>query len=699
MRSRFGSAGLVDRRGGQPDESSPHGQRNRLGGVLAFKRGFGITVDDATGNGHTGYLTNNPTWVGSTAPLGDGTSAIHTTLGAVQWTQQFAINTIPTQNGFGAIAPVWVRRLDDFGAPTTATSVNISVQDSLQGTIAGSIPLAGTTTSGFSVSLSPYLAAAQQITAGGFQQTLALNLQPAVQLDSVDDTFKLAVTESYTTNNGPLITEETITLSPVQLLQFNGSLWFGPLATEFTSIANIPTPGVLAGGGISTVLAVNPNAGFVKASPSHTYGDGSAINVVLLSNGNALASNTVTLNSPANDTGTVQNISFLRNNQSLTPTGALAYASVLMPLGFSIGISPTNHESISFAPLGYILLDANLNPVNSSFVMPGPLFGIEETLPYLFGAANLTWQVNNGQIILNPDATSVFVRQDEDDLLQNATDLADPTGTNRVSNDGYFRNATPAGGPLIVTADGNGVAQVSVQLTLQPPELRPHFPYASRTPGLEISTGNGLLDITNSAIAADSYLNVTGPLPISYGRDCTLPGCTAALAGPASLAFAVNGDQLSFTPDGGLLAYGSVESTNLMWGYATGTEFAQQAGQVSAGAYCMAGTFLHADQSGLDDSQRATVILFSGFGNATDPSYLERPGQSAYDSGLANYAGLNFRSPLKGEASWAKPTPGHTPRSRLEILCPTCRRKRHSASGRQRISLEFEPLRLQFQLH
>lgn len=615
-----------------------------------LNEGTGATTADATGNSHTGYLTNSPAWVGSTAFLGDGTSAIHTTLGTVKWTRQFTVNTIPAESGFTASASVWVRRLDDFGAPAGVTSVAVTVQGSLLGTLAGPIPLSGVTASQFTATLSPYLAAAPPAAAGGVIQTPGLSLQPAVQLDSVNDTFHLAVTEQYSLNNGPTNTQETLSLSPVQLLHFDGHLLFGPLVTEFTALANAPKPGAPAGGGVSTVLAVSPNAGYVVASPSHTYGDGSAINAVLLSDGDAIASNTVTLTAPANDTGTIQNISFLRNSESLTPTGAVAYADVQMPLGFSIGISPTNHESIAFAPLGFILLDGNLNPVNSSFVVPGPLFGIEETLPYLFGSPSLTWQVNSGQIILHPDATSVFVRQEEDDLLQNATDLTDPTTTNRVSNDGYFRDAAPAGGPMIVTADTNGVAQVSVQLALQPPELRPHFPYAGRVPGGQIPTGIGLLDISNDMIAADSYLAVAGPLPVSYGRDCTLPGCTAAQAGPASVAFTPNGNLLAFTVDGGLLAYGSVPATSLMWGYATGGNFAQQAGPVGVGAYCMAGTFLPADQTALDDSQRATVILFSGFGDASNPAYLERPGQSAYNSGFANYAGLNFRSPAQGDS-------------------------------------------------
>ena len=310
-----------------------------------------------------------------------------------------------------------------------------------------------------------------------------------------------------------------------------------------------------------------------------------------------------------------------------------------------------------------MVLDANLNPTNTAFVfnLHGTLFGIEETLPYWFATSNFSWQVTSGQIILKLNASSVFVRQQEDDVLQSQTGLVDPTTTNRVSNDGYFRGAAPAESQLIVMADTNGVAQINVQLALNPPELRPHFPYAGRNAGAQIPTANGLLTISNSVIAASSYLNVTGAVPVSYGRDCTYAGCTAAQAGPATLNFTAASGQLGFTPDGGLLAYGAVPPGSLQWGYTPSGNFAQTAGSVSSGAYCMAGTFLGANQTVLDNSQRASVILFSGFGDASNPAYFERPGLVSYNDGFANYPGLNFRSPAQGFSYLAQTSVGPYP--------------------------------------
>ncbi len=642
---------------------SLNGKESGLVAYWRFNEGSGTNTADITGVGHTAVLINNPVWVGSTAFLGDGTTAIHTTLGLVQWSRQFAVKSIPTERGFAATAPFWVRRLDDFGAPGGMTSVTLTLSNSLQSTLLGSlVPLVNNTTQ-VNLSLSPYLAAAPQAAAGGIIQSALLDVEPqaGTQLDSVNDSFPLAVTEACGVNNGPVSTQETITLSQTQLLHFNGRLLFGPLATMFTSIANSPARGAVSGGGASTVLAVNNDSGYVVTSPSHTYGDGTPINAVLLSSGDAVASNTVTMNAPANDTGIIQNISFSRSSELLTPTGAVAYADVLMPLGFSIGLSPANHETINYLPLGRIVLDGNLNPTNVSFAANISLFGVEETLPYWFGATNFTWQIGSGRIIFSLGNGSVFVRQEEDDLLQSQNNLVDPSTTNRVSNDGYFRNATPAGSQLIVTADTNGIAQVNVQLALNPPELRPHFPYAGRAPGAQIPTGSGLLIISNTLVSAGSYLNVTGPVPVAYGRDCTYVDCTAAQAGPATLNFTAAGGKLNFTADGGLQAYGSIPAANLQWGYTPSGYFAQEAGVVASGGYCMAGTFLNANQTTLDDLQRPAALLFSGFGDGSNPAYCERPGLSNYQDGFANYPGLNFRSPAQGQSYLAQANVGPYP--------------------------------------
>ena len=488
---------------------------------------------------------------------------------------------------------------------------------------------------------------------------------PGTQLDSVNDTFQLGVTETYSVNSGPAQTAETITLPATPLLHFDGNLYFGSLATAFTSLGNVPGRGALAGGGINTILAVNNNSGYLVAKPDHTYGSGTPINAVLLSNGDAISSSSVPLSGPAPDVDCVQNICFQRASLTLTSNGPVGTLAMTLPQGFSLGVTPTNHLTVSV--LGYfnIPLDASLRPAGSSLVTTGRFYAVEETLPFWFASSSVTWLVNSGQILLNVTG-GVFVRQEEDDLLTSVqATLIEPSAANRISNDGYFRGAQPGNSTLNVVADANGAAHITTTLTLNPPELRPHFPYGGSAPGSQIVTlpGSPLAIADNLIDPTNSYLNIAAPVPVSYARDCEdATNCSSGVAGPATLAFSptVSG-QLGLTKDGGLLAYGSVPPANLNWGFVSGTYFAQMAGPVQNGAFCMAGTFLRGDQSSLPAVQLPAAILFSGFGDASNPNYLERPGDANYPNGLANYAGVNFRAPANGRSYLAKQDTGQYP--------------------------------------
>src|ERR1035441_8036603 len=65
----------------------------------------------------------------------------------------------------------------------------------------------------------------------------------------------------------------------------------------------------------------------------------------------------------------------------------------------------------------------------------------------------------------------------------------------------------------------------------------------------------------------------------------------------------------------------------------------------------MPGTFLRGGQTALNPPMQPAVLLFTGFGDASNPAYYERPGDSNYPVGAANYAGLNFRAPANGSSS------------------------------------------------
>jgi hypothetical protein len=634
-------------------------------GLVAYWRldeGAGnTTTADATGHGHTGTLVNGPgpVWTGSTAFLGDGTSAIHTTVGSLQWTRQFAVQTIPTQHAFVASAPFWVRRLDDFGAPGGITNVTVTLQSTLQGTVAGPVPLTNNNSAPFVVILTAYNAATPQPAGGGVTLSPAVNIepQPGTQLDSVSNSFQLGVTELYSVNGGPAVIGETMTLAPAQLLHFNGNLFFGSILTRFTSITNSPTPGAPDAGGLDTLLGVNNNSGFLPTKPDHTYGDGTLLKVILFPNGDALTSagTAVTLAGPVPDTDSAGNISFERVNLVLSGSGLSGLVWLNLPTGFSIGVSTTNRTTVARLPFLTIPLDASLVPSGTPTVSVSPyfLYGVEETKPFWISTSSIEWHVGEGTIVFPNPAGLIYVRQEEDALLAaNQASLVDPNAAYRVSNDGYYANASPAG-PVVVRADTNGTALLSMSVALPVADLHPHFPYMSPSTQGSIPSAGGLLVISNDLVdTTASFLNLTGPVPVPYNRDCADTNCSGS-AGLAELWFTANTNQLFFTPDGGLLASGAVPAQNLTWGSTGGSDFAQRTSDVEAGWFHMPGTFLRGDQTALADALRPVVILFSGFGDATNRAYVERPGMSSYYDGSANYAGVNFRAPAQGRSSIA----------------------------------------------
>lgn len=625
------------------------GTETGLIGLWHLNDGTGPTATDSTQRGHDGTLQNAPTWTGSTASLGDGTSVIHTTLGTLQWAKTYAVKTVPGQQGFGGSATYWVRRLDDFNGPVGSSVVNVILQSELMDAAQAPEALVTNLLTN-TVTVFAYQAAAPQLSAGGYTGTASVNVQPdpSVQLDSVNDSFQFGVSESFSTGGGAAQFADNEWSAIAPLMHFDGHLLFGPVDTIFSLLSGTPPRGAVSGAGIATSL--NVLRGYVSGKPDHLYGSGAAIAATLQSNGDAVSGGTVTIVAPTPDTDVINTISYTRTNETLGPSGMTAYLSVNLPLGFSLGVSLTNRLTIPFAPCGTFHLDGNLAPTNATIAIAGPIYGVEETLPYWFVASGMTWQVAAGQLVCAP-TSGQFARQAEDDaLLGQQSKLTLPNLANRISNDGYLRNAVPLGSSLVITADANGAAQITTQLALNPPDFRPHFPYTTNTPGAQIPVAQGQLSLVSNLVDPSSVLTLTGPVPVFYGRDCLLPGCTAGQAGAAQLAFTATTGQLNFTPDGGLLAYGSVPSATLQWGYAGGANFAQQAGPVTDGAFCVAGTFLRNDQSALAAGQLPSVILLSGFGDASNPGYLERPGQGNYPAGAANYAGLNFRSPSVGQS-------------------------------------------------
>ena len=639
-----------------------------------FDEGTGNTASDATGNGHTGslLLVGEVNWTGSTAFLGDGSVHLPGSLDYANFAQTFAINNSPGQPGFllGVGASLW--RFYDFGSPPASSTVVAQLDPSLQVSGSGtpvslnSALFAVTNTFGAYNAFSPIPTGPAS---GQLTLTQTLNLQPAsgIQLDSVDNLHQATVFLEHSENGGAFSNDATNGTPATQLFHFDGNFYFGSLLTYFTNIDNTPTiSNVVAGDHLAIGLPLSADAGWLPTAPGHTFGDGSRIPVNLLVNGDVVIQTgaNVPIHGPVPDQDMAGNLTYIRTNVVVSDAGILGTLNLLLPTGFSVSSSPTKHLTSPVLTFTNLSLDTSLHPQTTELVALGQFYAVDDSKPFWIATPTIKWEIPASEILIDNPSGVLFVRQQEDDILTSLqAQLSDPTQADRVSNDAYYRNAGIAGGTqVIVLTDTNGIAHLTTQITLNPPELRPHFPYGGGSPGNPIPTTTGVLAILNDLIdPTNGSLLLSGPVPLQYSQNCEDTNCSGASIAPAVLSFTPGGNQLNFTPDGGLLAYGVVPPAGLNWGYAGGTNFAQNTSEVSAGVYHMPGTFLRGDQTTLADTAQPGGLLYTGFGDASNPAYVERPDQPAYLDGLANYAGMNFRAPAQGWSFIANTNTGPYP--------------------------------------
>ncbi|HHY84463.1 MAG TPA: hypothetical protein GYA07_02840 [Verrucomicrobia bacterium] len=429
-----------------------------------------------------------------------------------------------------------------------------------------------------------------------------------------------------------------------------------------TNVINAPASGTItAPTHLASQLQIAPNGPFLAAAPGFTFGGGAAFNVNLGANG--YATNLNGSFSVANPTQFFEKsgIRYRLPGATLGAMGLVANSlEAWFPVGFGVSTSTNTRILKPFVTKTNVTLGPDLLPTTNNVVFTAASYGTsrlyfaDETKPVLIGADRVEWHIPEGEFFIPPPDWLHFVRQAEDDYLESQRGLlANPVAADRISNDGYYRNASAqAGAPVYVRPDTNGVALVDMSVALATSVYRPHHPYLHALAGGHIGVLGGLLEIDDDLVNVNaSYLAVSNPVPLVYARDCSPESSCSVFAtnGPAVLSFTVP-DTMSFTPDGGLIASGAVAATHLTWGFIGGDNYAHRTSDVTNGVYHIAGTFLRGDQTSLADVLRPAVLLLSGWGSETNATYVERPGGPAYADGFANYAGLNFRSPAQGRS-------------------------------------------------
>lgn len=666
------------------------GNESGLVAYWRFDDATGTAATDSTGLGHTGTLTNGAAWTGSTAYLGDGSVHLIAAPSVPNFTRQYAVTTAPGKNSFTINGRGFLRRFYDFGSAPPSVALVTSMGGTLR-TVGSGTPVPtkpNTVTNGFS--MTAYNASSPQpLLFGSIASVIStINLEPdGAQLDSINNFHEGIETLTHTENGGAPLDDGSDSTGPARLLHFNGTIRFGPVATTITNIANTPSPGSLfAPNYVQSPIQVTANGAYVSAYPLVKFGGGGAFTVNLGTDGTATNVNGSFSLSAAGQFFESAGIRYQLPGATLGSSGITATSLLAwFPTGFGMMLNTNNRVMLPYAAKTNIVLDGNLLPQTNNLVFTAAsyntnrLYFSEETKPLLIGATQIEWRIAQGEFYISQADSITFVREQEDnDLAAIRLSLVNPLAGDRVSNDGYYRHVTTAAGtPIYVRPNAKGAAWLTMQATLQENEFRPHFPYLNRNIGGHVPMVGGTLIVSNDAITASSHVLLAGPAPMPYARDCGGDACSAgATIAPQVLNFtAPPGEfglgQLDFTPEGGLLAYGTIPAANLTWGFAGGSLFAQRTSDVSDGAIYFAGTFLRTeDFSNEQDAQRPLRMLLTGRGTNNGAAYVERPGHANYNDGFANYAGLNFRAPAQGRSVIAGTDTGFyplTPRSKYYV--------------------------------
>ena len=464
---------------------------------------------------------------------------------------------------------------------------------------------------------------------------------------------------------------------------YSGKLTFGAIITHFTHLATAPVaygPPPIVGDPIFRRIAPDANSGTVDGNSLAKYGDGSTLNVILESNGDAtfqvsdgVGASSVSLGPvavppliPLAITGSVNGVDFVLGTMILDTTGLHGAVSAALPVGVGWTANYLTGLLDSKVPFTNVTLGQNLAPPGGTAVASftlGNFYLCEETKPILIETTSLTWDIPTGEFLCGT-ATARSIRKPLLDILASySADYSDPSMESKRSNDHLYNFVTTAS-EISVKTGFSGGGEMTGTIGSDAGEFVTHFPYNSTvkwSAASSIRIADDLIDVAPSSFAG------ADPVVVKYWQHCQESlesGCGAMKT--ANITLTPTTGALLFTADGGLQASGTTALPGpLAWGWSS--ESLQYAHQVSttftSGNFLMAGTFLRGDQNTLGDDDGASVLLLSGF-TAANLSLPERPLTAGYKLGLGDYAGVNFRctsggfsgqSTLQGTAYGAYP--------------------------------------------
>lgn len=566
-------------------------------------------------------------------------------LESVAWTRVYALKDGGAKSNFQAQVSFKAYRWDRWNLSPLTNGVNFALQVELRDAATDAvIPLEDST---FVVNRAlPTYTTADPMVPSVATVTETLSFTPTGQLDPINKTYKLSVRVGHFRTGGSLIPDwgNQLALAGRRLLHLNGRLFFGAIETRYTSLANNPAQGVISGGTMPTTLAVDNQSGRLASNAAYTYGDGTALSVRVNAAGTAtLSVGSVVLTGPNPDDDMVENVRFRRGPVTLDTNGAVANLVVGHPAGFGYALNTAGKILLGASLFTDIRLGADLRPLaDPAATWPGEVWGVEESKPLWMKFSGVKWLVNQGRFEWNATGDVQYVRKAEYERLAAS---AATTGKLKLSNERYYQHVDKVLSPVVVVeASDKGAALLTARFSFKAGSFQSHFPAASL---LAWTAGGEQVVEKDEVVSAQSFLPGAAVVH-AYSRDCQDLDCGAGAGGDV-MGLKPTGDELRFTPDGGLHGYGNLTAAKrISWGWISLPaiqKYAHQTDPFEEGAFLMSGFFLRGDRAtNTTIFQKPGTILFSGFtvSNAV-LTRVERPKGAGYANGFADYAGMNFR--------------------------------------------------------
>ena len=614
-------------------------------------------------------------------------------MSSAAYAQRFRLQTASSDSpdsGFTVTPTIDLYRFDE--AAATEANINLRFTVTMQDDLGNAVALATSVFDRTVNAVQPYTLS------GGFpfsayvpnvQTGLAvssLTIKPSGQLDPVNRTYTATVKVAFEDMAGvytSVLNGSSTALS--RLVDFNGRLNFGSIATTFADITNDPASaaGVVVGGRLPTTLTAAAASGTIDGAGSAYAFGGAAMPVGVDASGAAYftGGGSVPVTGPATDSDTLNSINFTRQNMSLSSAGLKAGTLVVtLPPGVGYTASAGTKKFAATLSQSAVSLDQSLNPSGVVSFAGGRL--TEESKPLEFAVSGIDWTGAAGTFSATVTGVTPVRKASVDALFANRLKLADVSSATKAANDHVYLGANSVvGGTLTIGLDASKNGTLTTRLILGAANFYPHMPCADVTDSnQDISYVNGSVDIVaDKVLPASSSLGGVAKFDIPHNRACAdkpdaTPLCGAA-PDTARVRFTPAGGGLRLTRDGGLQGDGTTDDAvgggdfRLKWGQDP-TDIAKYAHIVntlfSGGSYLMAGSSLVGGISGTGSTapgvstsawMGAGSLLYSGVDRAAVAAdHVVRPGTASYlesDVQIADYPGVNLRVSDLGTATAA----------------------------------------------